>query len=361
MSSSDDEAAPANAAGTLGFEELGLDLRLLKAVRKVGLTAPTPVQAQCVPLALAGRDVLARAPTGSGKTYAYTLPLLHMLLRRQDSAVSLTAGVGAVILVPTRELCQQVHGVIRQLLGHAGAAGVRVVQLATPSDSASLNPQAPPDAIVATPARLRSHVSGGVSGASQTLELRESVQILVVDEADLLLSYGYGDDIAAIGDALPHAVQTLLLSATITPDLNSIRSLFLHNPATIDLEEEASAQSGGLKQFWLRCSYDDKFLVMCAPPAALTPSPPLPPAPSPRRLSPPPPPSASQLARLPFCLPPPASRRPPPSPASPAQVRALQAQPHPWPLTHLRQLRRPRLPPAPLPGAIWRLRRRAQL
>jgi len=150
--------------------------------------------------------------------------------------------------------------VMRKLLGHAGSAGIRVVALAAASDSSSLSTEAPPDAIIATPARMRQLVEEG----GDSLGLRESVQLLVVDEADLLLSYGYGDDIAAIGAALPPAVQTLLLSATISPDLDAIRALFLHNPETIDVEDEASASGPNLKQFWLRTSHSDKFLVMYA-------------------------------------------------------------------------------------------------
>ena len=93
----------------------------------------------------------------------------------------------------------------------------------------------------------------------------ESLHTLVVDEADLLLSYGYGDDIAAIGQALPASVHTLLVSATITPDVHTVGALFLHNPAQVDVDEEAGGGGGGgLRQFWLRCSHDDKFLVMYA-------------------------------------------------------------------------------------------------
>ena len=95
------------------------------------------------------------------------------------------------------------------------------------------------------------------------MRLRESLHTLVVDEADLLLSYGYGDDIGAIAGALPPSVQTLLLSATITPDVESITSLFLHNPVSVDVDSE-EAKSGGLRQFYLTCTHQDKFLLMYA-------------------------------------------------------------------------------------------------
>ena len=89
------------------FNALGIDSRLLKGIRKLGLETPTPVQACAIPLALAGKDVLARAPTGSGKTYAYAIPLLQKVLHRQDAGTG-GLGAGALVLVPTRELCQQV-------------------------------------------------------------------------------------------------------------------------------------------------------------------------------------------------------------------------------------------------------------
>ena len=246
------------------WPEMPLDLRLLKAITKLGLKQPTSIQSQCIPLVLQGRDVLARAPTGSGKTYAYAIPMLQQILRRHDSGTSSSApGVGAIVLVPTRELCQQVHSVMCKLLGHAGTAGIQVIALATPSDSLAFNLDAPPDVLLATPARMKQLLALSAERQPNS-HLCKSVHLLVVDEADLLLSYGYGDDIMAIGEALPPAVQTLLLSATITPDLDSVRSLFLHNPETIDVEEDGHRNGSGLKQFWLRCSHADKFLVMYA-------------------------------------------------------------------------------------------------
>ena len=102
------------------------------------------------------------------------------------------------------------------------------------------------------------------------MQLRDSLHTLIIDEADLLLSYGYGDDIAAIGEALPPSVQTMLVSATITPDLDKVTSLLLHNPATVDVRDDAAGGGGGgggggvLRQFYLRCAHADKFLVMYA-------------------------------------------------------------------------------------------------
>jgi len=261
------EEASEEAPPPTTFAALGIDLRLVKAVRKLGLEKPTPVQARCIPLALQGKDVLARAPTGSGKTLAYAIPLLHKLLAQRERAGAQIsgAGVGGVVLVPTRELCQQVHGVLRSLLGHAGVGGVRAAPLGDRADAAALAAEAAPDVLVATPSQLLQSLRGGGGGGGGGVKLGESLHTLVVDEADLLLSYGYGDDIAAIGQALPASVHTLLVSATITPDVHTVGALFLHNPAQVDVDEEAGGGGGGgLRQFWLRCSHDDKFLVMYA-------------------------------------------------------------------------------------------------
>ena len=186
--------ASAEAPPPTTFAALGIDLRLVKAVRKLGLEKPTPVQARCIPLALQGKDVLARAPTGSGKTLAYAIPLLHKLLAQRERAGAQIsgAGVGGVVLVPTRELCQQVHGVLRSLLGHAGVGGVRAAPLGDRADAAALAAEAAPDVLVATPSQLLQSLRGG-GGGGGGVRLGESLHTLVVDEADLLLSYGYGD------------------------------------------------------------------------------------------------------------------------------------------------------------------------
>jgi hypothetical protein len=188
------------------FAALGLDARLLKAMRKLGYETPTPVQAALVPLALQGRDVLARAPTGSGKTAAYLLPLLQRLLSGEGDAEAGAAdatvadaaapGVRALVLVPTAELCLQVCESLARLLAYAASAGVTVARVAgdeaVGAQRARLAAGALPRVLVATPARLLAHLRAG------HLELRGSVRFVVVDEADLLLSYGYAPDLEAV-------------------------------------------------------------------------------------------------------------------------------------------------------------------
>jgi len=279
-----DEAAPAptvsiNMQPTLGsqasvtFASLGLDARILKAMRKMGFETPTAVQARCIPLALEGKDLLARAPTGSGKTVAYAAPLLQQILTELDLSSEPHADVRALILVPTRELCNQVHATVSSLLAYAaGAVSVAHVAGDEPLEAqrARLAPGSLPHVIIATPARLLQHLRAG------SLRLREgALSWLVVDEADLLQSYGYAPDLEAIGPLLPPCVQTLLMSATLTPDLNSVSSLLLHNPTTVDVggvggTDSSSAGAlagsvpGALSQYLVTCQSKDKFLLIFA-------------------------------------------------------------------------------------------------
>jgi ATP-dependent RNA helicase DDX56/DBP9 len=185
------------------FAELGLDARLVKAMRKMGFEQPTAVQARCIPLALEGHDLLARAPTGSGKTVAYVAPLLQQILTDLESGVggsSSASGIRALILVPTRELCNQVHGTVSSLLAYAAGA-VRAAHVAgdeaIEAQRARLAPGSLPHVLIATPARLLQHLNEG------TLKLESGVLgFLVVDEADLLQSYGYAPDLEQVGPLL---------------------------------------------------------------------------------------------------------------------------------------------------------------
>jgi ATP-dependent RNA helicase DDX56/DBP9 len=174
-------------------ESVGLDVRLKKAVQRLGHVRPTLVQSKCLPLAItSGRDLLVRAKTGSGKTLAYCLPLLQKIINVK-TAHPKDHVVRAVILVPTRELCSQIFATLQQLvyycdelvtvaiLSAARNKGTKAQQdLAR--QTAMLRDR--PDVIVATPAGLLTHIRNG------DVSLKESVETLVVDEADLVLSFG---------------------------------------------------------------------------------------------------------------------------------------------------------------------------
>lgn len=179
-------------------KSVGLDNRLRKAIQRLGHVRPTLVQSKCLPLAItSGRDLLVRAKTGSGKTLAFSLPLLEKILRGKSSASCSTSyngsnhGVRAVVLVPTRELCAQVYKALQSLIYYCDEVITLAVLSATRGGRASGEEARQkamlrdrPDVIVATPAGLLTHIRNG------DVVLKESMETLVVDEADLVLSFG---------------------------------------------------------------------------------------------------------------------------------------------------------------------------
>ena len=258
---------------TWATQEFGLDKRLVKACKKAGWVAPTLVQNSAIPLILQGKDVLCRARTGAGKTAAYLLPLLQKILDRKQSG-SEEAAVRALVLVPTNELCEQVCTQLDELLYYA-ADQVSVLSLApavvpegskSRSKSQALKAQAVllracPDVVVATPARANLHLSSGALSL-----VAPYLETLVVDEADLVLSFGHGDDIRAIAAALPSGgascVQGILMSATLSPQLNELKRLVLHAPAVLKLKDGEEEGSGKLLQFFLTLLPEDKYLLV---------------------------------------------------------------------------------------------------
>ncbi|EED19162.1 ATP dependent RNA helicase (Dbp9), putative [Talaromyces stipitatus ATCC 10500] len=235
------------------FESLPLDPRLRQALVKENFSKPTLVQSKAIPLALEGKDILARAKTGSGKTAAYVLPVLQSILQRKSNDLSLKE-TSALILVPTRELSEQVQRVIVSFSSFCGKA-VRSVNLTQKvSDSVQRAMLADvPDIIISTPARVVSNVN---NSALSLDHLRQ----LVIDEADLVLSYGYEDDINALAKAVPRGVQTFLMSATLTSEVDTLKGLFCRNPVILKLTE-AEDEGGGISQFAVRCAEDEKFLL----------------------------------------------------------------------------------------------------
>jgi ATP-dependent RNA helicase RhlE len=201
---------------------------LLRAVADEGYVSPTPVQAQAIPVILEGRDVLAGAQTGTGKTAGFTLPLLQRLASHANASPSPARHpIRALVLTPTRELAAQVEESIRTYGRHLHLKTTLVY------GGVGINPQIDAlrrgvDVLVATPGRLLDHVG------QKTVDLRH-VEILVLDEADRMLDMGFIRDIRRILALLPAKRQNLLFSATFSDEIRNLASGLLHDPATVQV------------------------------------------------------------------------------------------------------------------------------
>src|SRR5690242_11900993 len=201
------EAAAAHGFSP-GFAALGLEARLLATLETLGYEEPTPIQREAIPPLLSGKDVLGQAATGTGKTAAFTLPLLQRI------AHSSKARPSAIILVPTRELAIQVASAVQRY-----GKELRVTVLAVYGGQA-IGPQIQAfrrgvDVIVATPGRALDHLR------RHTVKL-DGVQIVILDEADEMLDMGFAEDLEAILEQTPKAKQTALFSATMPPRIQAI-------------------------------------------------------------------------------------------------------------------------------------------
>ena len=215
----------------MSFTSLGLSAEILRAVADKGYSEPTPIQRQAIPVILEGRDMLAGAQTGTGKTAGFTLPLLQRL-----SAASLSAGrrpIRALILTPTRELAAQVEESVRTYGKHLPLKSTVVF------GGVGINPQIETlrrgvDILVATPGRLLDHIG------QKTLDLSH-VEILVLDEADRMLDMGFIRDIRKILALLPKARQNLLFSATFSEEIKQLSDGLLNSPALIEVARRNTA------------------------------------------------------------------------------------------------------------------------
>ncbi|KAK5682122.1 ATP-dependent DNA/RNA helicase [Elasticomyces elasticus] len=253
------------------FADLNLDPRLLTPLSASQFPGPTSIQSQAIPLILEGKDVLARAKTGSGKTLAYLLPILHGILGLKSGKVEV-AGVKALILVPTKELAKQLESVVKEFTVNCGR-DITAANLSVKEDVAVTRARLSEgvDIVIATPGAV---VKWAVEGNELVLT---GLRYLVVDEADLVLSYGYEDDLKAIAGLLVgDGVQKILMSATLRTELDTLTSLFFpasegeetaKQPTTLDLsafeaEEAAASTADNLVQYTLRTTEEDKFLLL---------------------------------------------------------------------------------------------------
>lgn len=212
-----------------GFADLGLDSRLIQALAALGYEEPTPIQHRAIPALLEGRDLVGQAATGTGKTAAFALPLLHRLAAAPRDG----AGPAALVLVPTRELAMQVSEAVHR---YGRPLGVSVLPIyGGQSFTQQLRVlRRGVDVIVATPGRALDHINRG------TMDLR-GVAVVVLDEADEMLDMGFAEDLEAILGATPATRQTILFSATMPPRIAAIARRHLSDPVQIRLAGEAPA------------------------------------------------------------------------------------------------------------------------
>jgi ATP-dependent RNA helicase RhlE len=209
------------------FEDLGLAEPLVRAVTALGYTQPTPIQLQAIPAVLSGRDLLAGAQTGTGKTAGFVLPILQRLMTTQATAAGKRKPVRVLILTPTRELAAQVEESVRDY-GKFAKASATVVYggVSIVNQIAALKRGV--DIVVATPGRLLDHVG------QRTIDL-SSVEVLVLDEADRMLDMGFLPDMKRVFALLPKKRQTLLFSATFSDEIRTLANTLLDQPAMVQV------------------------------------------------------------------------------------------------------------------------------
>ncbi|MEQ1599684.1 MAG: DEAD/DEAH box helicase [Methylotenera sp.] len=237
------------------FDALGLATPLLKAISETGYTTPTPIQAQAIPLALQGKDLMAGAQTGTGKTAAFALPILQKLLPFASGSTSPAKHpIRALVLTPTRELAIQVEESIKVYAKHTPLKSLVVfggvdIKTQTPHLKTGV------EILVATPGRLLDHVE------QKTLNLGQ-VQILVLDEADRMLDMGFMPDLKRILALLPKQRQNLMFSATFSNEIKKLADDFLTNPTLIEVaRSNATAENVTQKVYLVEQSKKQALLT----------------------------------------------------------------------------------------------------
>ncbi|KAH0794874.1 DEAD-domain-containing protein [Histomonas meleagridis] len=246
-------ALPPNAET---FDEFGLSNTLLRAIKKMKFEKPTPVQSQMIPIALQGKDICASAVTGSGKTAAFLIPTIEQLLRHPTEQQC----IRTLILSPTRELAQQTFSVLSQLTQYTNLTALLLIGgILTPRDE-EIKLLTFPDIIVATPGRFVDHIKNFKKFKLNTIE------ILILDEADRLLDSGFIPQVEEIVKSIPERRQALLVTATMTSSVAKLVDLALQTPVRIALDELYSV-SDSLSQEFVRIkpeTRDASLLAICS-------------------------------------------------------------------------------------------------
>ncbi len=251
------------------FQEFGFDERLLEGIESTGFVNATPVQEQVIPHILAGKDIIASAQTGTGKTAAFLLPLIHRII---TSTQAHNDHINALIIVPTRELAIQIA---QNLEGLSYFTSISSIAVYGGGDGASFSQERKAlskgaDIVICTPGRMISHLAMGY------VKFKE-VQYLVLDEADRMLDMGFNDDIMKIISYLPAKRQNLLFSATMPGRIRDLARKILHNPVEVNIsiskppekiKQEAfvvyDAQKSPLVKYLLKSQDFKSVLIFCS-------------------------------------------------------------------------------------------------
>jgi ATP-dependent RNA helicase DeaD len=239
QSSVEEEAPP-------GFDEMGLSPTMLRALKKVGYNSPSPIQAEFIPVAIDGFDVIGQAKTGTGKTAAFAIPLIEMLEERGR-------GPQAIILAPTRELVQQIVAESQRLASGTDVA-ICGIYGGEPIEKQLRALVRGVDIVVGTPGRVIDHIE------RKTLYLGDIMHV-VLDEADRMLDIGFRPDIERILRRVPDPHQTLLLSATIGDDIRKLAQRYMYQPVEMNLStDEPSVET--IKQHYVTVDHDRKIELL---------------------------------------------------------------------------------------------------
>jgi len=249
MIDTDTDTRDAAVAAPL-FSILPLDPKLLRAVAESGYTAMTPIQAKAIPIVLDGRDVMGAAQTGTGKTAAFTLPLLQRMLKHENASMSPARHpVRALVLAPTRELADQVAANVAKYAQHSQLRSTVVF------GGIDMKPQTEElrkgvEVLIATPGRLLDHIEAKNAVLNQ-------VEYVVLDEADRMLDIGFLPDLQRILSYLPKQRQTLLFSATFSPEIKRLAASYLQDPVTVEVARP-NATASTVEQRFFSVTDDDK-------------------------------------------------------------------------------------------------------
>ncbi len=235
---------------SLSFVELNLAPNLMRAVAEMGYETMTPIQAQAIPVVIAGGDVMGAAQTGTGKTAAFTLPLLQRMLKHESTSTSPARHpVRALVLLPTRELADQVAGQVKAYAKYTQLRSA-VVFGGMDMKPQTIELKKGVEVLVATPGRLLDHIEAKNVSLAQ-------VEYVVLDEADRMLDIGFLPDLERILSFLPKSRTTLLFSATFSPEIKRLSASYLQNPVTIEVARPNETAST-IEQSFYSVKDDDK-------------------------------------------------------------------------------------------------------